>query len=175
MESIVRAIPHLISKIKNLKLVLVGRGKNESDLRNLAEKLNVSEYISFEGFQPANKIPSYIANSDICLIPHLKTVHTDNTIPHKLFHYMILEKPIVASNCNPIKRIVEDTDSGYIYESNDEKSFSEKIIDLYENPDIAKRFSRNGKAAVETKYNWNSTSKVLVDLYTRIHKEIKVT
>ncbi len=171
LESVVRAVPAIIKEIEDFKLVLVGRGKNENDLKDIAKKLDVSEYISFEGFQSPTKLPSYIKGSSICLIPHLKTVHTDNTIPHKLFHYMILEKPVLASNCNPIVRIVNEANCGLIHESNNESDFASKVIALYRDKSGQKQFGVNGKRAVEGKYNWNETSKNLVKMYERIEEE----
>lgn len=168
LESVVKSLPNILKVINNFHLVLVGRGKNENDLKNIAEDLNISQHITFEGFQSAKKLPSYIKGSSICLIPHLKTVHTDNTIPHKLFHYMILEKPIVASNCNPIERIIKETNCGLIYESNNENDFAEKVIELYKDEQLQNEFGTNGKKAVEDKYNWNATSKNLIKMYQTI-------
>lgn len=172
LESVVKAVPKIINVIKDFHLVLVGRGKNENDLKNIAEELNVSQHITFEGFQKASGLPSYIKGSSICLIPHLKTVHTDNTIPHKLFHYMILEKPVVASNCNPIERIIKEANCGLIYESNNENDFADKVIELYKNESLQNEFGINGKKAVEEKYNWNTTSKNLIEMYNRITENI---
>ena len=168
LESVVKAMPKICKKIVDVELVLVGRGINEPDLKKLAKELGVEDKISFEGFQQASLLPSYILGSQICLIPHLKTVHTDNTIPHKLFHYMSLEKPVVASDCNPIKRIIEDTNSGYIYESNNEIALAERIISLFEDEELRIEMGRNGKRGVEEKYNWEKTGKNLIELYKKI-------
>jgi len=114
-------------------------------------------------------LSSYIKASDLCLIPHLKTVHTDNTIPHKLFQYMIYEKPVVASNCNPIKRILDETRSGVVFESNNEADLANKIIELYNNYELQLEMGKKGKEAVRKKYNWDETSKNLITLYNKIN------
>ncbi len=165
LESTVKSIPIIKEKIKNIKLVLVGKGSNFETLQELAKKLNIENEISFEGWQPHEKLSSYIKASDFCLIPHLKSVHTDNTIPHKLFQYMIFEKPVVASNCNPIKRILDETEAGVIYESGNENDLAEKVIKLYQNPEMQIEMGAKGKDAVLKKYNWDETSKNLVELY----------
>ncbi len=165
LESIVQAVPNIIKSVPNFQLVLVGQGKNSDDLKKLAQSLKVDSQISFEGFQSPDKVPSYIKASNICLIPHLKTIHTDNTIPHKLFHYMLLGKPIVASNCNPIKRIVEETKTGLIYENGNPAQFARQIIQLYKTKEMAVQMGENGKKAIREKYNWPATSKNLIKLY----------
>ncbi len=165
LESTVKSIPIIKEKIKNIKLVLVGKGSNFETLKQLAKELNVESNILFEGWQPHEKLSSYIKASNLCLIPHLKSVHTDNTIPHKLFQYMIFEKPVVSTNCNPLKRILDETKAGVIYESGNETDLANKVIELYNNPKLCVDMGKKGKDAVLKKYNWDETSKKLVELY----------
>lgn len=165
LESAIRSIPYVCKVINNYKLVLVGKGSNFNTLMQLAKKLNVEEYVSFEGWQAHDLLSSYIAAGDVCLIPHLKTEHTDNTIPHKLFQYMIFEKPVVASNCNPIARIINETKSGLIFQSNNERELAEKILYLYRQPELRHKMGMNGKRAVLEKYNWENAAKNLLNIY----------
>ncbi|HET54118.1 MAG TPA: glycosyltransferase family 1 protein [Ignavibacteria bacterium] len=169
LESIIRAIPLIVDYCKNLKLVLVGYGRNYTDLTKLVKSINVQQYVDFIGYQPAKNLPSYISASDICLIPHLKTIHTDNTIPHKLFHYMLFQKPVVASNCNPIERIIKETNCGKIYPSMNSVEFAKSIHALFADPELRSTLGRNGKIAVYKKYNWEQTSKTLLKLYNKIN------
>ncbi len=173
--SVIEAIPAVIKKIPNFLLVLVGSGKNLGELKNLAQKLNITDYIAFEGFQPPEKLPSYIKASSVCLIPHLKTVHTDNTIPHKLFHYMLLAKPVIATNCNPLKRILEETHAGLVNTSNNAPDLAEKIVYLNNRPDLMKEMGTNGKNAVFNKYNWDYTADNLIKLYKNLEQNLKTS
>ena len=71
-------------------------------------------------------------NSDICVIPHLKSEHTDNTSPNKLFYFMHFKKPVLASNCNYIQEIVEEENCGMIYEHDNINELNEnRIINLW--------------------------------------------
>lgn len=173
IESVVKAMPEIIKECPNSQLVLVGKGKNLKALVGLSQNLEVEKYISFEGWQPQSNLPFYIKASDICLIPHLKTVHTDNTIPHKLFHYMLLEKPVVAANCNPIERIINETKCGLVYKSNISNGLAECIKKLYKDPELREQQGKNGKKAVMGKYNWENTSKNLIKLYKEIENECR--
>jgi glycosyltransferase involved in cell wall biosynthesis len=171
LESLILAVPEIIKEIPNFKLILVGQGRNYSALVNLAEQKGIRKYISFEGFQPQDKLPSYIKASTVCLIPHLKTVHTDNTIPHKLFHYMLLGKPVVSSNCNPIIRIVHGANAGVIYQSGNSKDLSEKIVNVAKDQKKIKQMGENGQRAVKEIYNWGNAAKNLIELYGKIEKQ----
>jgi len=158
--------------IPNFKLSLVGSGRNLSDLKEFASEQKIENFISFEGWQKPLMIPSYMMQSDICVIPHLKTAHTDNTIPHKLFQYMLCKKPIISSDCAPIERIINETKSGLIYKSGDHNSFTKAVIQLYENPDLRKSFGINGYNAVRSKYNWTNTANNLIELYKKIELDL---
>ncbi|MBN1301632.1 MAG: glycosyltransferase family 4 protein [Melioribacteraceae bacterium] len=168
IESVIRSLPSLKNKITDLKLVLVGSGQNLGALKELAKSMHVLDIISFEGWQKPETLPSYVIASDICLIPHLKTVHTDNTIPHKLFQYMYLQRPVVSTNCNPIKRILDESEAGLTYLSDDFSELAEKIIWLWMNEAERRQMGIRGKTAVVEKYNWKATSENLVSLYKEI-------
>jgi len=170
LETIINATPAIITQIPEFRLLLVGRGRNFDELRTAAKRLNISDHVIFEGYQPPHKVPSYIKASTLGLIPHLKTEHTDNTIPHKLFHYMLLGKPVVATNCAPLKRIVESTKSGIIFTSNDHHDFTHKIVTLVKNRNEMRNMGQNGMQAVKEKYNWTQAQKPLLTLYQQILK-----
>lgn len=172
LESIVKAMLSIVQHAKEVKLVLVGEGKNSDALKKLARELGVDSHICFEGWQDFRTFPSYIEASDVCLIPHLKNVHTDNTIPHKLFHYMLLGKPVVASNCDPLERIVRDTKCGLIFESNNPDQLAARVIELFENPHMRDEFGQHGRKAVLEKYNWTTAAKQLVTVYRQLEQDI---
>ena len=86
---------------------------------------------------------------------------------------MLLEKPVIATNCNPIERIINETKSGLIYKSGDAKDLADKVIQLYKNEKLRKEMGENGKKAVIEKYNWENTSKNLIELYEKIENELR--
>jgi len=68
--------------------------------------------------------------ADVAIIPHLKSEQTDNSSPNKLYEYMYLMKPIVASNCNSVKRIVEEGQSGIIYQHESPRDLADKLTSM---------------------------------------------
>lgn len=165
IETIIIAVHKCLNQIKNIHLVLIGDGRNRNELEELVKELKIQKHVSFKGWQTPNKLPKHLKESDLCIIPHLKTVHTDNTIPHKLFQYMMFEKPVIGTNCSPIERIINDSKCGLIYESGNSCDLAEKIIVLYENEELRKEFSKNGAAAIHEKYNWEIGVKSLITFY----------
>lgn len=168
LENLVEAIPIILKTFPNFLLVLVGSGSNENDLKELSIKLNIDKHITFEGWQKPEVLPAYIQASDACVIPHMKTEHTDKTIPHKLFQYMLYEKPVLTSNCEPLKRIVNETGSGEVFIQSDVSDIAQKVIEVLSDPNTMVTMGSNGREAVLNKYNWDETAKALVSLYNKI-------
>lgn len=168
LEGIIRGLPLLKDSVPNLLLVLIGQGRNQEDLKQLAQKLGVGNHIEFTGWQKPQSLPSYFKASNLCLIPHLKTEHTDNTIPHKLFQYMLLEKPVISSNCKPLERILLETKAGLVYPSDDSAAFAEQVNYAVKHPDELNQMGRNGKEAVISKYNWDHTAQNLISIYKNL-------
>ena len=78
---------------------------------------------------------------------------------------MYFNKPVIASDCAPIQRILADTNSGLIYMHDNPEDLSQKIIKLATDPDLYESLSVNGRPAVMEKYNWTLDAEVLKNMY----------
>jgi len=165
LASLIEAMPLILADYPGAKLVLVGDGRIRKNLEALVQKRDLAGSVVFEGWKPQPLIKSYILGSDVCVIPHLKTVHTDATIPHKLFHYMFLKKPVVVSDCRPLERIVKETDSGLTYRAGDAASLASAVLSLASQPERMRQMGDNGFRAVLQNYNWDATAKGLIQMY----------
>jgi glycosyltransferase involved in cell wall biosynthesis len=168
IETVIRSMPKILKRIPEAKLLLIG-GKGydgyEGKLKKFCRELKVTNIVEFVGWVEFSKVPSYITASDICLIPHNASGHTHTTIPHKLFQYMIFKKPVIVTDCIPLKRIVEECKCGVVIPSRDHSELANGVISLYENRDYAKQLGENGKKAVDNKYNWENAGANLIELY----------
>jgi glycosyltransferase involved in cell wall biosynthesis len=165
IHTAIQAMPLVLNKITNARLILVGSGGNEVELKRLAIESGVEETVEFCGLQPFDSIPSYISASDICLVPHISSGHTNSTIPHKLFQYMALAKPVIVSSAKPLARIVEETKAGLVYPSGDADALAEAIIKLHDDSELAANTSQAGLKAVKETYNWQFEGNKLIKLY----------
>jgi glycosyltransferase involved in cell wall biosynthesis len=163
----IKAMPILKEKIPNVRLLLVGEGGNRAELEQLASDLGVSQSVEFTGWQHFDLMPSYISLSDICLVPHHSNPHTDSTIPHKIFQYMLMGKPVIVSTCKPLARIVNETQAGLVFDSGNSDDFVRVCLELLD-ADKRKQFGENGRQAVLTKYNWEKTGDYLIKVYENI-------
>ena len=167
LEHIIQSLPSIVSKIKNVQLVLVGDGEERDNLEQLVSDLELNDVVIFEGWKKQSEIKSYLKAANIGLVPFRRTPQTDNSSSNKLFQYMYYQLPIVATNCNSIKRIVETEHCGIVYESENVKQFEKSILTLYNNTKLRKTFGKNGYSAVLEKYNWKIAAKEMLTMYDR--------
>ncbi|MEN6454759.1 MAG: glycosyltransferase family 4 protein [Prolixibacteraceae bacterium] len=143
---------------------IVGDGRYLNTLKKQAGLLGLDDQVRFWGRKNQTELLRLVCESDIALIPHVKSAHTDSTIPHKLFQYMYAEKPVLASDCIPVMRIIHETRSGWVYPWSDAKqlaSFMKKII----NNEFNLNDYAQGKSFVISKYNWSVDKLNLLTVY----------
>ncbi len=142
-------------------LTILGRGNGEVDLRRLVDKLNLNERVDLKGWVNHESIGEVLMMSDIGIIPHPKTRHTNTTVPNKLFDYMAYKKPVLASDTEPVRRIVQSENCGLIYRHDSPQDFRDKLQRLI-GRETREAMGANGRKAVEKQYNWEADSKELL-------------
>jgi glycosyltransferase involved in cell wall biosynthesis len=164
----VRAMPLLLKEDPHLVLAVIGDGDDVARLRGLCRELGVERQVEFFGWLPFREIPPLIAASDVCLIPNYATEHKNTTIPNKLFDYMMAGKPVVVSNARPLKRIVEEEQCGWVFESGNPESLAGAVRKVLRDPAAAKEAGENGIRAVRREYHWGRDSRILLNAVDRV-------
>lgn len=167
IQTAIDAFQMVAPSIHNARLLIVGDGILKPLLQKQTQRSKFANYIEFLGKQPFDLIPTYISISTVCLVPHISNPLTETTIPHKLFQYMILGKPVIVSSCGPLKRIVEETGAGLVFKSGDIKSLALRIQQMTDERHRM-QMGEAGKKAVYKKYNWKLTSRKLVRVYNEL-------
>lgn len=168
LAEVINSLPRIKKEIPNIKLVIVGNSKSDPYLMQLAKILNLADNISFEGYQNAELLPSYIRASHIGISPLHRNIHHDTTYANKLFQYLSLAKPVIVSDCTSQKRIVEENNCGLVFKSQDSKDFARQVLALYHDPELRDTFGSNGKRFVREDFNWSTISRPLVELYDQL-------
>jgi len=170
IDTSIRAAAIAGPKIPGFKFLIVGlRHENDrSQINKLVQETQAEKYVELTDWVPSGKVNSFIAASKACLVPHNDFEHTQTTVPHKLFQYMMLKKPVIVSSCRPLKRIVEETKSGMVFKANDPDDMARCMVHLFENPADADLMGERGYLAVSGKYSWAEDSRRLINLYENL-------
>jgi glycosyltransferase involved in cell wall biosynthesis len=168
LETAIRGMA-LLSEYPEIQFFIIGGGKASyiEELKNIVQELNTNN-THFLGYKPFDKIFSYMNFADVNVIPHRMNNHTDNTVPHKLFQGMMTQKPVLVSSCKPLKRVIETTQAGLVFEADNPKDFAQQVMKFHTNPELILTLGMNGyKATVEGNLNWDFDRQNLIDIYRK--------
>lgn len=140
-----------ISPNFNIKMVIVGEESHLNKTKELARKYMIFEKIIFAGTIQYLDVPKYISCMDICLIPFKNDSVSKNSLPLKLFEYMSCEKPVISTM---LPGVIDAVGDKVLYASN-ASELSDKIIYLYNNPDIRSKLSVEGREFIKNNYDWS--------------------
>lgn len=166
VDTLVNSYKYLVKEYPFIRLKIIGlkNGSYADYLNKLVMENNLQDYVKLINWVPFNGVEENILSSDLCTVPHNNIEHTQTTIPHKLFQYMAMSKPVLVSDVRPLKRVVEETKSGFIFKAGDVEDCAEKIRGAIESNDL-KEYGENGRKAVEGNYNWSHDAKRLLSVY----------
>ena len=81
----------------SIKVLIVGDGDAFEELQLMRTDLGLEDYVTLTGKQPYERIPDFIAASDICLLPAYNNEIMCDIVPIKMYEYMAMGKPVIAT------------------------------------------------------------------------------
>jgi glycosyltransferase involved in cell wall biosynthesis len=102
------------SETSHLKLMIIGDGGIYSELLKMSAESDLRDKMIVVGKVPFSEVPQYIAAADICLLPAYKNKTMENIVPIKIYEYLAMGKPVIATR---LPGIVKEfgVDSGICY------------------------------------------------------------
>ena len=126
------------------------------------------EYVDYKGNLPLEEMYSFLKCADIGLLLFLPEPNHLESLPNKLFEYMAVGIPVIASNFPLWKEIIEGNNCGICVNPLNPKEIAKAVEYLIEYPEEAKRMGENGRKAVLEKYNWENEGRKLLKLYKNL-------
>ncbi|MBE0471666.1 MAG: glycosyltransferase family 4 protein [Methyloprofundus sp.] len=120
------------------------------------------------GFLNRQQVNEVLAKSRAGLVTLHPVINYIDALPVKMFEYMAAGIPVIASNFPLWRDIVEGNQCGLCVDPLDPKAIAEAIQYLIDHPLEAEQMGKNGRQAVEQKFNWSIEEKKLLDLYVRL-------
>lgn len=150
-----------VNGLKNSRLVIVGGGPQESELKALASSLPAAKNIEFIGFVNHQKVPGYLTQFDIYVA--LSECESES------FGVAVVEAescgvPVVVSNVGGLPEVVEDGKTGFVVPHGDYIAAAEKIMLLSNDCGLRKKMSSLAREFICKKYAWN----ICVDIMKKV-------
>lgn len=149
-----------ITRYKKVLLFLVGDGALKEEFLMMVKAKGITEHVIFPGAVPYDHIPDYISLMDICVIPESNRYRS----PLKMFEYMAMEKAVVAPGLGPIERIIEDGVNGMLFESGDQRSLENILVDLIEDENKRQLLGSNARKKIVEQHTWHKNAERIVKI-----------
>jgi len=122
------------------------------------------------GFLNRKQVNGVLSRSRVGLVTFLPAPNHFDAQPNKMFEYMSAGLPIITSNFPLWREIVEGNKCGICVDPLDPKMIGEAIQHIVYHPLEAEKMGKNGRQAVEKKYNWTIEEQKLFKLYKELTK-----
>ena len=148
---------------------MVGDGYELENLKALVKNEAIERQVIFAGKVRYDQVPHYINAGTLCLAP-FDTQRNDLTglSPLKIFEYMALEKPVIASDLQLIKDVIHDGTDGILVPPGTPKKLANAILSLFQNEDLRKQLGRNARSKILQLYSWDKLASLFRDAFKSI-------
>lgn len=131
-------------------------------LNSEIEKRGLDGLISTVGRVPHQQALNRMTSADVCLCLLSSNVQNyDRTYPIKIFEYMAMGKPVVASNTYGIRNIIDHNQTGILVSNNNPQLVAEAIQKFIENPSFKQEIGDHAQSKVE-EYTWEKINDQII-------------
>jgi glycosyltransferase involved in cell wall biosynthesis len=139
----------------DLSLVVVGDGIVREELEDQAQRLGISSNVAFIGQVPWLEVPQYIAGFDIGYIGHAqmqvgKMYHS----PLKLYEYMAMAKPVVASAFEDAQRVISEGETGFLFEPGNKEDLKRALTLAYQAREQLSAMGKQARELMVAEHSW---------------------
>ncbi len=153
----------LIKSMQDLdaRLVIIGKGGLEADLKALAGELGLRDKVVFVGHKSHKELPKYLQMADIFARPS-----RSEGLGSAFLEAMAAGIPVIATPVGGIPDFVIDGQTGVFCEPNNPRDIKEKIRQLSSDKEMYQRVVTNGKKLVYDKYQWEHVTQEMEQIFS---------
>jgi PEP-CTERM/exosortase A-associated glycosyltransferase len=154
LDVLLRAVPALSARAPDLRVLLVGGGPQDANLRQLAKDLGIADKVVFTGRVPHDQVQKYYDLLDVLVYPRLSMRLTDLVTPLKPLEAMAQGRILAASSVGGHRELIDDGKTGILFAPDDPAALASKVGDLLDAQSTWPALRLAGRAYVETERNW---------------------
>lgn len=166
-RGILQLIQSLEMARQEIRLNLVGRF-SEPELEKKARSMSGWQKVKYHGYQNRDTVTGILSESIAGLVTLQPTESYRQSLPVKMFEYMAAGIPVIASDFKVWREIIRKNDCGICVAPMKPEEIARAMAKLTCDPEITAQMGRNGRRAVEEKYNWEQEQQKLFRLYEAI-------
>ena len=148
------------------RLHVLGEGSEEEALKAQSRSLGVSANVSFQGWVPSIRMPSFYRQLDVLVLPSRSHPNWVEQFGRVLIEAMACGVPVIGSDSGEIPHVIGD--AGMVFPEDDVQALRACLIKLMQNPDTAASLAQGGRKRVLNQFTQESIAARTVDVYREI-------
>ena len=174
IQYLLPAFKKVKEKIKNVRLVIVGEGSLQSEMKKHAKDNGLENDVAFLGVIKNKDMPKYFRAVDLTIVPSITTKKFEEQVGMANIQSMACGVPVVSTYCGGIPEYVKHNETGILVPERDVDSLANAIIKLLKNDELRKKLGKNArKYAIENfdaKKNIKANEKIVLDMLSQSGK-----
>ena len=165
-EYLIRAMVEVAEKYPRTRLFILGTGRLESTLKNLAKELSLEQNIIFTGLR--DDVGAFLNIFSLLTVSSLK-----EGLNSTILDALALEIPVVATDAGGIPEIITQGENGLLVPRANPEALASGIIWMLSNPDKARDMASKGCQKVREKFSDKSMVEKNSLIYQKLLAERK--
>ena len=157
LDALLRAMPQVLRAVPRARLLLLGGGPQEAELRALATQLGLDHVVHFTGRVPHSEMTRYYSAMDVMVYPRVSRRLTELVTPLKPLEAMAMGKLAVASDVGGHRELIRDGHNGHLFPAGSDEALADCLIKLLQTPETWDAIIANGRAYVASERTWQAS------------------
>src|SRR5690606_33587977 len=143
--------PEVLRGVPSAVFVLVGAEPDEAHAAAAAvEELGIAEHVRIVPRQPRERIPTFLAMSDVLVSPRIE----GGNLPLKIFDYLSVGKPIVATDIATHRTVLDETNA--LRPPPRAEAFGGAVVKVLRDRALAERLGQGAIAYARERLGWSA-------------------
>ena len=173
--SYIRGIKEVVAGLqycdKRISLIICGNFES-SELESEIRGMPSWDRVDYRGYLDQQGVREVLSRSFAGLVTLHPTSNYLDSLPVKMFEYMSAGLPIIASNFEYWKPIVQSPECGLLVDPSDPKKIAQAIEEIFFNKARGLKMGSNGRDKIEIIYSWEIEKKKLASMYSTFAKQL---
>lgn len=157
LDLLVKSMPKILALRANARLLLVGGGPQDAQLKEMVRELGLEDKVVFTGRVPHSDVQRYYSIVDVFAYPRHSMRLTELVTPLKPLEAMAQGQLLVASDVGGHRELIKDRITGYLFKAGDSDQLARTIGELLAATERWPQLRAAGRAHVETERNWTQS------------------
>jgi glycogen synthase len=154
LSILLRALPQMLAQDATIRVLLVGGGRQEAELKRLAEELRVTNHVIFAGRVRHAEVQRYYNLIDVLVYPRLSIRLTELVTPLKPLEAMAQGRLLVASDVGGHRELIRPGETGSLFRAGDPDALANAVFDLVRHRERWAAIKSAARSFVEKERNW---------------------